>query len=295
MKAIRDTGNELVAAIDPNDSVGVIDAYFPESRFFTEIERFDRHLEKLRRRDPASAVDYVSICSPNYLHDAHIRLAMRVHAYPICEKPLVVNPWNLDQLEELESEFDQRVHTVLQLRLHPAVEALREKVQSSGKRHDIVLTYVTRRGAWYGVSWKGSEEKSGGLIMNIGVHFLDMLIWVFGSPEQSTVHLRESRRASGCLELPRARVRWFLSVDEGDLPETSLSQGSHAYRALTIDGEEFDFSSGFTDLHTRVYEQILAGRGNGIADARSSIEAVYNIRHAKIAGVGDAPHPLMKD
>ena len=294
MKAIRDTGNELVAAVDPNDSVGIIDSYFPRARFFTEIERFDRHLEKLRRRDSAAAVDYVSICSPNYLHDAHIRLAMRVHAHPICEKPLVINPWNLDQLEELESEFDQRVHTVLQLRLHPAVQALREKVRASDKRHDIVLTYATRRGAWYDVSWKGTEEKSGGLIMNIGVHFLDMLIWIFGTPEESMVHLREPRRASGCLALPRARVRWFLSVDERDLPEACRSQGCYAYRALTMDGEEVDFSSGFTDLHTRVYERVLAGQGHGIADVRPSIEAVYNIRHAKITGVGDSPHPLME-
>lgn len=294
MKAIRDTGNELVVAMDPHDSVGIIDSYSPGARFFTEIERFDRHLEKLRRRNYGSKVDWISICSPNYLHDAHIRLALRLQANPICEKPLVINPWNLDQLRDLEEEFGKKIYTILQLRLHPAVTALRERALKSGDRHDVVLTYVTRRGAWYDVSWKGSEEKSGGVVMNIGVHFLDMLIWLFGAPESSIVHLREPRKASGCLELPRARVRWFLSLDESDLPETSRAKGSHAYRALTINGEEVDFSSGFEDLHTRVYQEALEGRGFGIDEARASIKAVYDIRSAPVSGSTENAHPMMK-
>lgn len=284
LKAIRDTGNRLVAATDPSDSVGVIDSYFPDSRFFTEIERFDRHLEKLRRKSPAEAVRYVSICSPNYLHDAHIRLALRVKAHAICEKPLVINPWNLDQLTELEDEFGMRVYTVLQLRTHPALLDLKARLEREGAngKRDVVLTYVTRRGAWYDASWKGREEKSGGVTMNIGIHFFDLLVWLFGAVEASEVRLRGPRRAAGCLELQRARARWFLSVDGADLPENCRRTGKVAHRSLRVDGEEIEFTEGFADLHTRVYEEILAGHGYGIADARPSIQAVYDIRHAPI-------------
>ena len=296
LKAIKETGNRLVAATDPHDSVGVIDSFFPDSRFFTEIERFDRHLEKLRRQGPETAVDYVSICTPNYLHDAHVRLALRVNAHAICEKPLVINPWNLDQLETLEEEYGQKIFTVLQLRLHPAVQQLKARLEAEPpkERADIVLTYITRRGAWYQASWKGSEEKSGGLAMNIGIHFFDMTSWLFGPVESSRVHLREPDRLGGVLELERARVRWFLSINADDLPDESRKQGHPAYRALTIDGEAVDFSSGFTDLHTRVYEDILAGRGYGIADARPSIQTVYDIRQADLSRPGENGHPMLK-
>jgi UDP-N-acetyl-2-amino-2-deoxyglucuronate dehydrogenase len=292
LKAIKDTGNDLVAAVDPHDSVGVLDRYFTAARFFTEIERFDRHLEKLRRlakHDPAArAVEYVSICSPNYLHDAHVRLALRVGAHAICEKPLVINPWNLDQLAELEQEYGRRVFTVLQLRLHPAVAALkaqldRRRARGVTDRAEVNLAYVTRRGAWYHASWKGTEDKSGGLSMNIGIHFFDLLLWLFGPAAESHVSLNQPDRMAGVLELEHARVRWFLSVNEDDLPPGTKAAGAHAFRTLTIDGQAFDFSGGFDDLHTRVYEETLAGRGFGIDDARPSIELVYRIRRGPIA------------
>ena len=298
LAAIRDTGNRLVAAIDPNDSVGVLDRYFPDVRFFTEIERFDRFLEKLRRRGEEERAHFVSVCSPNYLHDAHVRLAMRLHADAICEKPLVVSPWNLDQLVELESEYGRRVYTVLQLREHPALLALRARITggasaASGRKHDVVLTYVTRRGPWYFVSWKGSPEKSGGVAMNIGVHFFDLLGWLFGKVEASAVHLAEPARMAGSLELERARVRWFLSVDGQDLPAGSLDSGRPAFRSLTLDGEEVEFSEGFADLHTRVYAGVLAGRGYGIEDARPSIELVHRLRHAPVTPRGGDRHPAL--
>ena len=296
LAAIRDTGNRLVAATDPNDSVGVLDRYFPDVRFFTEIERFDRFLEKLRRRGEDERAHFVSICSPNYLHDAHVRLAMRLHADAVCEKPLVVSPWNLDQLVELEAEYGRRVYTVLQLREHPALRALRDRVAAggaTGRKHDVVLTYVTRRGPWYFVSWKGSAEKSGGVAMNIGVHFFDLLGWLFGKVEASAVHLAEPARMAGSLELERARVRWFLSVDGQDLPAGSLDSGRPAFRSLTLDGEEVEFSEGFADLHTRVYAGVLAGRGYGIEDARPSIELVHRLRHAPVTPRGGDRHPAL--
>lgn len=293
LAAIKATGGELVAAVDPHDSVGIIDSFAPKARFFTEIERFDRHLEKLRRGDGETKVDWVSICSPNYLHDAHVRLALRLHADVICEKPLVINPWNLDQLEELEQEFGRRIHTVLQLRYLPALVALKERLnrEGFGERADVVLTYITRRGRWYHSSWKGSEEKSGGLAMNIGIHFFDLLGWLFGAEEESRVYVRETERMAGVLELEHARVRWFLSVAEEDLPESTRREGGHAYRSLQINGEELDFSSGFTELHTDVYKAILAGQGFGIADARPSIECVYRIRNSEISHIKDDAHP----
>jgi len=285
LRAIRDTGNRLVAAVDPFDSVGILDRYNLDARFFTEFERFDRFLEKLRRRSSDRRVSYVSICSPNYLHDAHVRLALRVRAHAICEKPLVISPWNLDQLAELEAEFGRRVYTVLQLRVHPKLTQLRKELLKSNPDHrfDVSLTYVTRRGPWYGVSWKGSEEKSGGVAMNIGVHFFDMLMWLFGSVSECQVHLRQAQRMAGFLALERADVRWFLSVDADDLPEGWLEAGKPAFRSITIDGTEVEFSGGFEDLHTRVYAETLAGRGFGIEDARPSVELVHRIRTSELS------------
>mgnify|MGYP006432494173 CR=1 FL=1 len=292
LKAIRDTGQRLLAAVDPFDSVGVIDSYFPDARFFTEIERFDRHLEKLRRAQPAGRVAWVSICSPNYLHDAHVRLALRLHANAICEKPLVISPWNLDQLAELETEFGRRVYTVLQLRLHPDLAALKRSLDAAPRRDkpEVELTYITRRGSWYAVSWKGRPEKSGGVAMNIGIHFFDLLLWLFGPVEHSAVHLSGPTRMAGRLELAHASVKWFLSVEERDLPADRLANGQHAFRSLTLDDEEIEFSNGFTDLHTRVYEATLAGEGFGIEDARPSIDLVHRIRTAEVEDQPDRAH-----
>lgn len=283
LKAISETGNRLVAAVDPNDSVGIIDSFFPDASFFTEVERFDRHLEKIRREDKGDKVDYMTICSPNHLHDAHIRLAMRVGADAICEKPLVLNPWNLDVLQQLEDEYQQRVWTILQLRVHPSLIALKEKLDksNSGKKHKVRLTYVTCRGMWYHYSWKGDEAKSGGIGTNIGIHFFDMLMWLFGSPQHSELHVKENNRMGGFMELPNAEVEWFLSLEKKDLPESAKEQRTH--RSITVDGEEIEFSGGFADLHTRVYEETLAGRGFGIDEARPSVELVHNLRKMKVA------------
>jgi len=285
LKAIKDTGNCLVAAVDPHDAVGVLDRYAFDVRFFTEIERFDRHLEKLRRGPAADRVDYVSVCSPNYLHDAHIRLALRVGADVICEKPLVINPWNLDALQELEREAGKRVNTVLQLRLHPQLIALRDQLLSAPARdlHEVCLTYITARGGWYDVSWKGSEERSGGIVTNIGIHFFDLLIWLFGPVVGCEVHLRERRRMAGYLQLERARVRWFLSCESSDLPFTPKAGVKTTFRSITVDGEEVEFSEGFTDLHTRVYEEAIAGRGFGIEDSRPSIELCHRLRQHPVS------------
>ncbi len=294
MQAVHDTGNTLVAACDPYDGVGVLDRWFPDSRFFTEVERFDRHLEKLRRR--GEGVDYVSVCTPNYLHDAHCRLAMRVGAHAICEKPLVISPWNLEQLEQIESETGKRVYTVLQLRHHAAARRLKTQLEAAPKREkvDVELTYVTRRGAWYHQSWKGNPEKSGTLAMNIGIHFFDLLVWLFGPVQSTVTHLREQSRLSGVLELEWARVRWFLSVNRDDLPAEVRAAGQHAWRALIMGDEAFDFSTGFTDLHTRVYEDVLAGGGFGIEDARTSIGLVHRIRTEDLVSPGPEAHPLLR-
>ena len=296
LKAIKDTGHRLVAAVDPHDAVGVLDKYAFDVRFFTEIERFDRHLEKLRRGPDADRVDYVSVCSPNYLHDAHIRLALRVGAHVICEKPLVINPWNLDALQELERETGRRVNTVLQLRLHPQLIALRETLVSAGTAdpHEVCLTYVTARGSWYDVSWKGSEERSGGLVTNIGIHFFDLLIWLFGRVVGCEVHLRDPRQLSGYLQLERARVRWFLSSDARDLPFAPEPGVKTTFRSITVDGHEIEFSEGFTDLHTRVYEASLAGRGFGIDDSRPSIELSYRIRQTAPVLIAEHLHPMLQ-
>jgi len=295
LKAIKDTGNRLVAAVDPHDAVGVLDRYAFDVRFFTEFERFDRHLEKLRRGPEAGRVHYVSICSPNHLHDAHIRLALRVGAHAICEKPLVINPWNLDALQELEQETGGRVHTILQLRLHPQLIALRDQLRAEppARRHDVSLTYITARGPWYDVSWKGSDERSGGIVTNIGIHFFDLLLWLFGPAEACEVHVREPHRVGGFLELERASVRWFLSTDSSDLPFSPEPGARTTLRSITVDGSEVEFSDGFTGLHTRVYEQTLAGCGFGIADSRPSIALSHRIRTTPTAPVAGHLHPAL--
>jgi len=297
LRAIQATGNSLVAALDPSDSVGVIDSYFPDSAFFIEFERFDRHIDKLRRGGGGEKVDYVSICSPNYLHDSHIRFALRSDADAICEKPLVLNPWNIDGLLEVEASSGRKVSTILQLRVHPDIVELKERVQAepdSGLKHEVDLTYVTARGRWYLYSWKGDERKSGGIATNIGIHFFDMLNHVFGPLQDSRVHLYEPTRAGGFLEYERARVRWFLSVAVEDLPQAQRDLGQRTFRSITIDGDEIEFSGGFTDLHTLSYELILGGQGFGLESSRCAIETVAAIRTAKPVGrVGDY-HPLAR-
>jgi UDP-N-acetyl-2-amino-2-deoxyglucuronate dehydrogenase len=280
LKAIQETGNRIVAAVDPNDAVGVLDRYSYGTRYFREIERFDRHVDKLRRGPEADRIHWVTICSPNYLHDAHIRLALRNGAYALCEKPLVINPWNLDALQQLETETGRRVFTVLQLRVHPQLIALRERLRArtAPRRAQVSLVYVTSRGPWYQVSWKGSEEKSGGIGTNIGVHLFDLLIWLFGAPGRSTLSVKEPSRMGGELELAAADVKWFLSTDRGDLPADARDQGKPTWRQITIDDEPVEFSDGFTDLHTEVYRRTLQGDGFGIEDARSSIELVSQLR-----------------
>ena len=283
LKAIHDTGNRVVAAVDPHDAVGLLDRFGFDVRFFTEFERFDRHLDKLRRGPEADRVHYMSVCSPNYLHDAHIRTALRVGADVICEKPLVINPWNLEGLQELEHETGRRVYTVLQLRLHPALVAFRERLKASpSKRHTVQLSYLTARGPWYNVSWKGVDERSGGIVINIGIHFFDLLVWLFGPAERAEVHLREGKRAAGTLALANADVQWYLSAEVADLPFTPEPGGKTTFRSIVVDGEQLEFSEGFTDLHTRVYQEVLDGRGFGIEDARPSIELSHRIRHAAI-------------
>lgn len=278
LQAIKDTGNNLVAALDKSDTVGVMDSYFPNADFFTEFERFDRHLDKLRRS--GKKIDYVSICSPNYLHDSHIRFALRHGADAICEKPLVLNPWNIDALEQIEKETGRKVYTILQLRLHPSIIALRERILKSppGKVYDVNLKYITSRGNWYHISWKGDIPKSGGIATNIGIHFFDMLIWVFGKVKDLRVITADSEHASGFLELEKARVNWFLSIDYNHLPDDIKAKGKRTYRIMTMDDAEIEFSEGFTDLHTRSYEEILKGNGFGLQDARPSIQVTHEIR-----------------
>ena len=295
MKAIKDTGNLLVAAVDKNDSVGVIDSYFPEAHFFTEFERFDRHVDKLLRRNGGGMVDYVAIASPNYLHDSHIRFSLRSEADVICEKPLVLNPWNIDGLLEVEKSTDRKVNTILQLRLHPSIIALRDKVQANknGKKYDVDLTYITSRGNWYMQSWKGDDKKSGGIATNIGVHFYDMLHFVFGDLQDNVVHFSSETTAAGYLEYKHARVRWFLSIDAKNIPLEVRSSGQRTFRSITCNDEEIEFSDGFTDLHTRCYEEILAGRGFGLEDNRVAIETVSNIRSKEVVGRRGDFHPFL--
>lgn len=296
LRAIRDTGNHLVAALDPNDSVGIMDSYFSDAKFFTDMVRFQRHIEKLRYQDDPEKIEYMSICSPNYVHDAHIRMALRNGAHAICEKPLVVNPWNLDPLFELQEQTGCKVYNTLQLRLHPDLMATKQKLdaQTSRQKVDVVLTYITRRGNWYHISWKGQEEKSGGLAMNIGIHFFDLLMWYFGPMEYSEVHHTAADKIAGYLELEWARVSWLLSIDRNDLPESYQAEGKYALRSITIDGEELEFSTGFTDLHTRVYEEVLAGNGFGMEISRPSIELVHHIRTSETAANPQHVHPMLK-
>ena len=293
LRAIAETGHRLVAAMDPHDSVGVLDQYFPDAAFFTEFERFDRHLEKLRRGSEGERVEWVSVCSPNHLHDAHVRLALRVGAHALCEKPLVLNPWNLDVLQDLEREYGRRVHTVLQLRVHPALLALRDRLRASERRHAVRLTYVATRGRWYHYSWKGDPQRSGGIATNIGIHLFDLLLWLFGGVRRYEVHAAAPDRMGGVLELERADVRWFLSIRADDLPG-SIADGQTTHRSITVDGEEVEFSGGFRDLHTRVYEETLAGRGFGIEEARPSIELVHALRTAPVVAAPAEAHPLVR-
>jgi UDP-N-acetyl-2-amino-2-deoxyglucuronate dehydrogenase len=294
LHAIKETGNNLLASLDKFDSVGRIDSYFPESDFFVEFERFDRHFDKLKRT--GTKIDYVSICSPNYLHDSHIRFALRHQAEAICEKPIVLNPWNVDALQEIENETGRKIYTVLQLRLHPKILELREKIRNGpkGKIYDIDMTYVTSRGNWYSISWKGDIQKSGGVATNIGIHFFDMLSWIFGDTRKNIVHISEPHKAAGYLELENARVRWFLSLDYNDIPVLCKEAGKRTFRSITIDGEEIEFSEGFANLHTLTYKEILAGRGFGLKEARQSVETAYTIRNSKPVGLRGDYHPILK-
>lgn len=302
LKAIKETGNNLLAALDPFDSVGIMDSYFPDAAFFTESERFDRHMAKLHRTGKET-VDYVSICSPNYLHDAHIRMALRNGAHAICEKPIVLNPWNIDALQEIEAESGRKVFTILQLRHHPAIMALKKRVdgeiaqskesRTKGKVYDINLTYITSRGAWYHRSWKGNPEKSGGVATNIGVHFFDMLTWIFGSAIENIAHVLENDHAAGFLQLENARVRWFLSINRDHLPELAKAAKKSTFRSITVDGQEIEFSDGFTDLHTVSYHHIIDDNGFGLTEARQSVEIVQAIRNQRPLGKTIKNYPFV--
>jgi UDP-N-acetyl-2-amino-2-deoxyglucuronate dehydrogenase len=299
MNAIQATGQNLVAALDPSDSVGVLDSFSYDVAFFTEFERFDRHAERLRRMGNDSQLHYVSICTPNYLHDAHIRFALRIGAHAICEKPLVLNPWNLDALADMEKETGRKIYNVLQLRVHPSIVELKNKYQKDtavkGTKRCIDLSYITSRGNWYFHSWKGDLNKSGGVVTNIGIHFFDMLMWLFGAVRLQEVHYSDEKKMAGFLELDHARIRWFLSVDNNDLPQAVIDDGKTTYRSITIDGEEIEFSGGFTDLHTAVYDDILQGRGFGLEDARPSINLVYELRNSIPSMPGsDRVHPFIR-
>ena len=296
MKAIKDTGNKLIAAFDPNDSIGIIDSYFPDADFFTEFERFDRHIDKLRRQH-GHAVDYISICSPNYLHDSHIRFALRSGADAICEKPIVLNHWNIDALQDIEKETGKKVHTVLQLRLHPSIIELKKQVENSAadKKFDVDLTYITSRGKWYFHSWKGNDKRSGGVATNIGVHFYDMLHFVFGNVVENKLHYKNEFKAAGYLEYEKARVRWFLSVDVNDIPTEMKLAGKRTHRSLTMNGAEIEFSDGFADLHNRIYEDILNGGGFCLEDNRVAIETVGNIRTQNPLGLVCDFHPFLNN
>jgi len=295
LRAIKDTGNNLLASLDRFDSVGLLDGYFPQSDFFVEFERFDRHFDKLKRT--GTKIDYVSICSPNYLHDSHIRFALRQQAEAICEKPIVLNPWNVDALQEIENETGHKIYTILQLRLHPKIIELREKIRSGPKDkiYDIDLSYITSRGNWYYISWKGDIQKSGGVATNIGIHFFDMLGWIFGDTTKNIVHISQPDKAAGYLELENARVRWFLSIDHNDLPDVAKATGKRTFRSIMIEGEEIEFSEGFGELHTESYKEILNGKGFGLQDARQSVITAFTIRNSNPVGLVGDYHPLSKN
>ena len=296
MKAIKETGNSLIAAMDPNDSVGIIDTYFPEADFFTEFERFERHIEKLRRMKSDKMIDFVSICSPNFLHDSHIRFALRSGANAICEKPIVLNPWNIDALKEIEKDSGKKIYTILQLRLHPSILSLKKKIDESESNRifDVDLTYITSRGNWYNYSWKGDEQKSGGVSTNIGVHFYDMLHFIFGQVKENIIHYKDEKTASGYLEFERARVRWFLSVNSENLPLENKLNGQRTFRSITIDNDEIEFSEGFADLHTKIYKDILNGNGFGLEENLVAIQTVHEIRISKPIGLKGNFHPYLK-
>lgn len=296
MKAIKETNNKLVGALDPYDGIGIMDSHFPEASFFTEFERFDRYVDKCRR-NMQNRIEYMAIATPNYLHDAHIRFALRSGADAICEKPLVLNPHNLNQLKIIEQETGKRVYTILQLRLHPSIIALRKKIlnelkQYPEKVYDIKLTYLTSRGKWYFISWKGDNYKSGGIASNIGVHFFDMLSWIFGEVQKNTVHLKTSDTNAGTLRFKNARVNWFLSVNSKYLPQSVKDQGQTTYRSITINEDEIEFSDGFKDLHTRSYEEMLKGNGFGLDDAFESVSIVSQIRKMEPIGLLNDYHPF---
>lgn len=295
LKAIKDTGNNLLASLDKFDCVGLLDSYFPQSDFFVEFERFDRHFDKLKRT--GTKIDYVSICSPNYLHDSHIRFALRHQADAICEKPIVLNPWNVDALQEIENETGRKVFTILQLRHHPSITSLREEIRKGpkGKVYDIDLSYITSRGNWYYISWKGDTQKSGGVPTNIGIHFFDMLGWIFGDVTKNIVHVSRPNKAAGYLELENARVRWFLSLDYNDLPESAKQAGKRTFRSITVDGKEIEFSEGFGELHTTSYREILEGRGFGLTEARQSVITAFTIRNSNPLGLVGDYHPMLKN
>jgi UDP-N-acetyl-2-amino-2-deoxyglucuronate dehydrogenase len=294
LKAIKETGNNLVAALDKFDSVGILDSYFPKADFFTEFERFDRHVDKLRRKN--EKIDFVSICTPNYLHDAHIRFALRNQSDAICEKPLVLNPWNVDALMKIEKETGKKVHNILQLRLHDSLMALKDRVdnETNGRIYDVDLTYITARGNWYFRSWKGDLEKSGGIATNIGIHFFDVLSWIFGDVKESIVHLSKPTMAAGFLHLEKARIRWFLSVDASTLPSEISENDGYSYRSIKIDGQKIDLDAGFSDLHIKSYQHILSGLGVGLQEAKIGVEMVYQIRNANPIGLSGDYHPIIK-
>ena len=303
MKAIKETGNLLVAALDPYDGVGIMDSHFPDAEFFIEPERFDRRLDKLRREASLDSskghlkVDYVSICSPNYMHDSHIRLALRNEAHAICEKPIVLNPWNIDALSMIEKETGRKIFTILQLRLHPAIIALKERISKAPKDKvfNLDLTYITSRGKWYFRSWKGDIEKSGGIATNIGVHFFDLLTWLFGNAKDNKVNVLQPDKAAGVLSLEKANIRWFLSINVNDIPQKLKETGKRTYRSLLLEGEEIEFSEGFADLHTESYKQIIAGNGFGIMDTKPSIEIVHQVRITQPIGLIGDYHPFLKN
>lgn len=293
MSAIKDVGGHLIASYDPKDSVGIIDSYFPNSYFFTEFERFDRFIDKCQRK--SNFIDIISICSPNYLHDSHIRFALRSGTDVICEKPLVLNPWNIEPLIQYEKDFGKKVNTILQLRLHPSIIELKKKIDDyeNSQIYDVDLTYITSRGNWYLQSWKGDEKKSGGIATNIGIHFFDMLHHLFGSLKQNIVTHRDITKASGYLEYQKARVRWYLSIDHSDIPIHIRETGVRTYRSIKLNGKDFEFSSGFSDLHKKSYLEILKNKGFGLEDNRAAIETVSEIRTSEIRSISDY-HPFLK-
>jgi len=294
MRAIKDTGNNLLAAYDTFDSVGVIDSHFPKADFFTEFERFDRHVNKLKQS--GTPLDFLSVCSPNYLHDSHIRFGLRSGANVICEKPIVLNPWNLDALQEIEKETGNQVNTILQLRLHQSIIDLKNKIDNGPKDkiYDFDLSYLTSRGKWYYTSWKGDKKKSGGIATNIGIHFYDMLSWIFGPVKENIVHLHTHDRAAGFLGFEKARVRWFLSINADTLPDFVKEKGMTTYRSMTLEGEEIEFSQGFFDLHTKSYANVVEGKGFSLEDARPSLEIVHKIRNSEPIGLKGDYHPFAK-